>query len=536
MPTVISAWIGLLALASVIVAGGGEGGDATGSARPAAWIGALGAVVVPSASAADDHGGHSGEDDPGALHGHSALSDEPLPLLPAPKRPKPILEIGEAFLGTGTLAQGIHIPGGAVWQPAFMLFGTFRTAVQTFDPGGPGSSTRRTEWANRFDLFGNLYLTFTERILVGFRPLDRDGRGPGSAPREFTGVNFSPEDGTDGGQDRFNFKLQTLFFEGDFSELFPNLDKDDSAGLDYGLSIGRQPVAFQEGLLINDTIDAVGITKANLKLPGTSNSRWSFLWGWNEFHRPTGAGNLPDDSAMLFGLFTETDLRSQTIEFNAAYVNADEAAGDGGYLGLTSVMSNGSRNLTLHAVGSFATGDQTQFIDDGAVLLGELSWTPHGSLNLAYINGFWGINHFRSIARDPTAGGPLGRTGILFAAVGLGRYGSPLSNQADDAAGGAIGFQKFMKTQGTAAARQQLILEAGGRVSTEQDIAGRRVSAYAGAARFQRALGRRWVVVVDAFAGARTQNLAFDETTGAPLPDDDLEFMSGGRLELVTKL
>jgi len=104
----------------------------------------------------------------------SRLTDEhiPLQLEGFPQRPRPILEIGENFLGTGTLNQGIKLPTGAVWQPYFMVFGTYRSGLQTFDNGHDQVS----EWANRFDLFGNLYLTFTERILIGFRPFDQNGR------------------------------------------------------------------------------------------------------------------------------------------------------------------------------------------------------------------------------------------------------------------------------------------------------------------------------------------------------------------------
>ena len=48
-----------------------------------------------------------------------------------------------------------------------------------------------------------------------------------------------------------------------------------------------------------------------------------------------------------------------------------------------------------------------------------------------------------TLARGPATGGPLGRAGINFAAVGLGSYGAPLSSRARDVAGGAFGYQKF---------------------------------------------------------------------------------------------
>ena len=196
----------------------------------------------------------------------SRLTDEyiPLQLDGFPERPRPILEIGQSFLGTGTLDQGITLPTGAVWQPYFMLFGTLRSGLQSFNDG----TDQFSEWANRFDLFGNLYLTFTERILVGFRPLDQDGR--------FTGMIFQPDGFDNNFRDEFNYELTTLFFEGDFGEIFPNLDKEDKHGLDYGFSVGRQPISFQEGMLINDNIDAIGVTKTNGKFPPSAvNFRWT---------------------------------------------------------------------------------------------------------------------------------------------------------------------------------------------------------------------------------------------------------------------
>ena len=41
----------------------------------------------------------------------------------------PILELGEPFLGTGPLDPGFEMPGGSVWQPSLLLYGTYRTAL-----------------------------------------------------------------------------------------------------------------------------------------------------------------------------------------------------------------------------------------------------------------------------------------------------------------------------------------------------------------------------------------------------------------------
>ena len=119
----------------------------------------------------------TGHDDSGHGDGHhdgqagSELSDEyiPLQLDTFPNRPKPLVELGPPFLGTGRIGRGFTLPGGAVWRPSFILFGALRSGVGTIDDG----KTRTTEWANRIDLFGNLALTGSERFVFGLRPADQ---------------------------------------------------------------------------------------------------------------------------------------------------------------------------------------------------------------------------------------------------------------------------------------------------------------------------------------------------------------------------
>ncbi|MFQ5446492.1 MAG: multiheme c-type cytochrome, partial [Saprospiraceae bacterium] len=297
-------------------------------------------------------------DNPGK-HSDLRLSDEaqPLQLGAFPKRPRPIFELGNSLLGTGKVKQGFKLPTGAVWQPSFIAWGTYRTALQSLYNGDDYMS----EWANRFDLFTNLYLTPTERIVSGFRFLDQEGR--------FTGYTFDMP-GTNEGEgfnNELNYKLNTLFFEGDFGEIFPFLDKKDKAGLDFGLSVGRQWISFQDGMLINDNLDAIGVTKINLKPGGTSNFRTTFLWGFNELNRR----NLPayDPSSSLFGSFNEIDWRKSTVDFDVIYVDGNGASGDGIYGGLSSTQRLGKYNTTFRALGSMPISTETEHNKAGLLLL-----------------------------------------------------------------------------------------------------------------------------------------------------------------------
>ena len=487
-----------------------------------------------AAFAGDANGGH-GEDG----HEDSRITDHyiPLQLDGFPNRPKPLLELGPPFLGTGRIGRGFTIPGGAVWTPSFLLFGTLRTGFGTVDDG----ATQRSQWANRLDLFGNLALTGTERFVIGLRPTHQgaglDSGGPFGVLR-FTGYT-STSSGTGSFSNQLNFDWNTLthlFFEGDLGEMFPGLDVDDRRGLDLGLSIGRQPINFQEGLLINDFIDAVGVTRNNLRPGGAVNLRFTGLYGWNGITRHSRiAGGSPvegysplnalDDGAQLFGGFTEIDWRSTTAAMDVMFVRGGAlgtalGAADGLYTGVSLVGRPGSGvfNVSLRVVNSMPLGDAsptppavdagtasllgiTNPASRGTLVFSELSWTPHHSKNFFYANGFYAHDTYRAAALDVLIPGPLARAGILFAGSGLGDVpgvgAGALSPAASDVAGGAFGHQIFLG--GT---RQQLLLEGAARYSTAACLSAFDICephAIAGGVRYQAAVGRRGVLVLDTF-------------------------------------
>lgn len=485
------------------------------------WLLCLLLLFAPVGLWATGGTAESGDQDAHTGESASRLTDEriPLQLDTMPERPKPLLELGAPFLGTGTLHPGYRLPTGAVWQPNLLVFGTFRTALQTLEPDlTAGSEDRITEWASRLDLFANLALSGSERLVVGVRALDQDGR--------FTSYFLeNPDPALDGEfQDELNLDLQTLYFEGDFGEIFPNLDRRDfgSSGIgstDYGFSVGRQPLLFQEGLLINDSIDGIGITR-NTLLPGnSSNFRATFFYGWGNLDTSFGVKRDAD----LFALLTSTDLRRSTIDFDVAYLSANDASGDLLVAGISGVQRFGSVNSSLRLLGSLATDEETAFSTDGLLLFSELSWTPHHSHDLVYFNTFAAVDTFTAAARGvgPAAtggpggngGGPLGRAGISFASPDLGSLGSPLSSRAQDVVGGAFGYQHFFD-----ATRKQLLFELAARVGTDDLVD----DAYAATLRYQAAYGQHWVIVVDGFVSHQSSRLA-DRTP------------YGGRLELLLK-
>jgi hypothetical protein len=236
----------------------------------------------------------------------SQLTDRVIPLDSFPQQPEPPLQIRTPFLETGPMSPPFELPTGAVWQPWLMAFGTVRTAVQTFDNG---VNARISEWTNQASLYANLQLTGTERVLVEFRPLDNY--------QHYFGQEFEPHRKF---HDREYGDLREAFFEGDFHQLFPRLDPYDRYGLDYGFSIGRQPLLLQDGLLLDDTIDSVGVIRNHILSPNFPPLRVTGYFGWDQIHR---ANNQRDNSARLVAVDASADdYTLGIIDLDAVYVPA----------------------------------------------------------------------------------------------------------------------------------------------------------------------------------------------------------------------
>jgi hypothetical protein len=190
--------------------------------------------------------------------------------------------------------------------------------------------------------------------------------------------------------------------------------------------------------------------------------------------------------------------------------STSDLTGDALFAGLGITQRIGHLNSTLR-VNTSQPDEESLATTRGTLLFSELSWTPHHSEDVVYFDAFLGLDQYSSAARNPLAGGPLGRTGILFAATGLGTVGAPLGNDADDAVGVAFGRQ-FIFAEG----REQFILEAGARSATD----GSDQSAVALGCRYQRAFGQHLVLACDLYGGYQE------------LGEDDF---IGGRVELLFK-
>ena len=64
---------------------------------------------------------------------------------------------------------------------------------------------------------------------------------------------------------------------------------------------------------------------------------------------------------------------------------------------------------------------------DGFLLAAEISWTPHSSDDIVYINPYWGIDNYTQAGREAVVGGPLAALGILLASPNLSNYGAEIN-------------------------------------------------------------------------------------------------------------
>jgi len=392
-----------------------------------------------------------------------------------PKGPRPLIEFGQGYLEEGPYKYEFELPTGMVVSPGLVFFGNFNTGFEVTDNGVADTTA---ELVTTLNLFANLTLSGTERILVGVSPLQREN-GPKSR------YQFQPNSQWEG---EANLRLTTAFFEGELSEMFPHLDIDGRLPLDYEISFGRQGLRIQDGVLINDTMDSVALTRSTIPLPGTNFGRISGLVAWNNVHR---SNNKDDAEGELYGLFSSIEVNHAIYELNMTYVDSSPEIGDQFNIGLNMVkpfiVFEHEIDSTTHLAYSHTPDAETAHATDGALFYTSLSWAPKGTVDIMYVNAFAGIDQYAPAARQ--AGGPLGLAGLLFAGNGL--AGPAIGNKANDAYGGAIGYQMFFSP----ALRRNLIFELGGK----KDGSEGGIDRVGGAVRYSQAIGRRTFFEIGGF-------------------------------------
>ena len=440
------------------------------------------------------------------------LSDTPLPLLTfedLPARAGPIIEIGRGINEVGPLSEGIELPTGAVWQPALWIYGSQRIALLATDgdrrtrPGGD-----RSEVMTRMDLFANLQLSGTERILAHVRPMDRKG--------QFAGRVLGPDSMESDWKAEWDADFETIFFEGDLGEMFPLMDPQDSGSGDLAFVVGRFPVEFQNGYLVRDEMTAIGLSQDNIQMEGSSGIRIAGLWAFDHVNEPT---SMPDERDVdLFGLFIEGDFPWGLLELDVAGTVAGEERGKqvNAGVGWTGHIAGNNysvyANVSHHYDQSAAVKEVKDF--DGALLVGGYSTEVNLRRDLLYATGYWAAGDFGRVASNATP--PLGPIGLSFAGVGLGGYRPALWPRPLDSAGFAAGYQMFFNEE-----RTNWVVEVAHRQDLAKDDTPGDTSGLALTTRVQQKLFEHLMLQLDAYYaihsddGGRPQDAETDEDSSA---------------------
>jgi hypothetical protein len=210
----------------------------------------------------------------------------------------------------------------------------------------------------------------------------------------------------------------------------------------------------------------------------------------------------------LYGLFIQADDPTTTWGLDMISVDDDdnETGGDLFNIGLSASQRAwtpwsrlASFNTAYRINASFAENDVPELYraGDGVLVSAEVSWTPHSSDDVVYVNPFYGFGGYTQVGRETIVGGPLAPLGISFASPSLGNHLSELSSFNTRVAGIAIGYQAFWDNH-----RRNLVIELAGvkdntrnLFSTDGD--GRDAAALS--VQFQQAIGQHVQLQLDGF-------------------------------------
>ena len=347
-----------------------------------------------------------------------------------PDRVGTIIELGRGINEEGPLDPGIEMPWGAVWQPALWIWGTQRVALHASD-----GDRRTRQWGDsgeialRMDLEANLQLTGTERIRTHIRPMDEPGKAYHHKP-----IGHSAPDNSY--VSHWDADFESLFFEGEISEMFPTLDPDDRTANDLGFAIGKFPVELQNGYLVRDEMLAVGLSKINIPVEGSSGVRLLGIWAFGHLDEPRFKGD-----ADVIVLSAEGNFPWGLLEVDAGARFADSPEGDQFNAGVGWTHHIGLGNYTLHA--NFSNPAGSGMKDDEAYLV-VFGYSREINIrrDLVYALGFWADGSHERLSSNGAP--PLGTVGLSFAGTGVGRYRPALLPAPADAAGFSIGIQRFL--------------------------------------------------------------------------------------------
>lgn len=369
----------------------------------------------------------------------------------------------------------------------FMAYGDLRLGGAWYDNGTVSSNgdSDQGALAVRLNLDMDFAITATERIHAFVRPLDNGA--------SFTRYQFSGGDSEF--IDQLDFKLETLFFEGDVNAIREGITNKRTS-FDLPIAFGRVPLFTQNGIWLNDAFDgiAMGITARSNRKLDISNMDFTFFAGFDKV--TTDAA--PGDDAKMFGMAGFADLLKGYAEYGYGYVAADD--NDQSYHNVTAAFTRRYRptatiglSNSVRLIGNFGQSGAVKTADGVLLLLENSFHRSDPGFLVPYANFFAGFNNPQSLARAAGTGGVLNNTGINFESDGLTGYPT-LDGRAHDSFGAAFGLEKLWGIS------RQVVVEGAVVQRMSDSPLGNQ---YAVGVRFQQPLNNAWIFRADAMHGWR---------------------------------
>ncbi|MEX2519131.1 MAG: hypothetical protein WD969_07370 [Paracoccaceae bacterium] len=417
----------------------------------------------------------------------------------AVKRVSPLVEIGRDLYGPGEIGEGVNVIGEKNrLTPQLLVFGDARTAV-AYNKDAGGKEVGQV--ATRLNLFANLQLTGTERILMLWEPL-QDGA-------QFSRYEFTGPDRNRTSDPQFETQGQptTLFFEGDLGAIAAGLS-DEYNSYDIPISVGRMPLLFQNGVWMEDAFLGAAITlpAQNSAALGITNYDLTLFGGGAEITSDgikNGVGRNDDKEAAVIGLAGFFDVAEGYLETGAAYIiDKDHSDGDFSYLNLTAAFSKryfgkvSNATRVIVNVGQSPGGGRAKAAN-GVLLISENAFITSQELTLVPYANFWlGKDNPQSVARAAAAGGILRNVGLAFESDNLTGFPT-LDPTGRDTAGGAIGVQYLF------ALDQQLVAEVAAVIPWDGRNGAVADNQYAASLRYQIPITNQVILRADAIYGVQ---------------------------------
>ena len=305
------------------------------------------------------------------------------------QEPRPVTMFQD-FLGADPIHRWprLHWPGqdGYQWDPRLVVYGSYEMFGLAFEENGQ----RRDGIGHQLLIDLDFKMTATERFHVQYRPIGEKNSG-GSL------WQFSNPDGY---LDNSTATPDRYWFEGEFASILGGLLPNPFVPRDYHFVVGKFPYALHNGLLLNDEIQGIVLSKNTIYLGRLSNLNLQAFYGFNDVDA------FADGGAQLFGTHASIDWRRLFVELTFAHVRHDfDSQRESNYVAISATKQFAALSLAGRSL--FKWGDSSGN-GSGQLFVVESAYTRifrHGfcqatgiECGVFYLNAFHSTQGWNSIS------------------------------------------------------------------------------------------------------------------------------------------